>query len=94
MYIGISYFSTMMIACVLSYIITIYPLYYTFKEANLKNRWMAFIPILGSLKMFNLANIKNMANSNIIHIFIHSIYKHNHLYHIYNFMFYNELEGF
>ena len=44
------------IVLALSYLISIYPLYTMYKRANLKNPWVAFIPIFGGIKSFNLAN--------------------------------------
>lgn len=43
------------IAFAVSYLITIYPKYYMFKEAGLSDPWLAFIPIVSDIKFFNLA---------------------------------------
>lgn len=42
---------------IVSYLISVYPMYVMYKRANLKNPWFAFIPGIGGLKMFNLANL-------------------------------------
>lgn len=46
-----------LIAFIITILITGYPLYNMAKMANLKNPWMAFVPILQSIILFNLANV-------------------------------------
>lgn len=44
------------IAFIVNYILTAYPLYKMFQKAGLKNPKYAFIPIVNSIKFLNLAN--------------------------------------
>ena len=54
----ISGFVTILLAIIIiSYLISVYPMYIMYKRANLKNPWFAFIPGIGGFKMFNLANL-------------------------------------
>ena len=39
-----------------SYLLTVYPIYKMYTLANLKNPWFAFIPFIGQMKMYNLAD--------------------------------------
>lgn len=41
----------------ISYVISSYIFYNMYKQANLKNPWVAFIPVFGQIKVFNLANL-------------------------------------
>ena len=45
------------IVMALTYIINVYPLYVMTKKANLKNNWIAWIPVLNVIKLFNLAGM-------------------------------------
>lgn len=45
----------LLISCI-SYFLTAYPLYRMYKLANLKNPWMAFVPVIGTFKLYNLGN--------------------------------------
>lgn len=42
---------------VISYVLIAYPLYKMYKSAGLKNPKFALIPIIGGLKIYNLANL-------------------------------------
>lgn len=42
---------------ILAYLLGAYPLYKMYKLADLKNPWMAFIPLIGACKLYNLANV-------------------------------------
>ena len=48
-----------LIASLIAYLLTAYPLYKMYKLAGLKNPGVAFIPIIGSLKAYNLANLSS-----------------------------------
>lgn len=41
---------------VIYYALVAFPYYKMYQRANLKNPWIAFVPIIGSFKIFNLAN--------------------------------------
>lgn len=41
----------------ISYVISSCIFYNMYKQANLKNPWVAFIPVFGQIKVFNLANL-------------------------------------
>lgn len=47
----------LVIAFIVNYLISVYPMYVMYKRANLKNPWVAFIPVIGGLKILNLANL-------------------------------------
>lgn len=40
----------------ISYLLSVYPVYKMYTLANLKNPWIAFIPGIGQIKMYNLAD--------------------------------------
>lgn len=48
---------TYLIVGFIAYLITACLLYNVFKQANLKNPWVAFIPGFGTIKTLNLANL-------------------------------------
>lgn len=52
-----SFFTFFWIVLILSYLISVYPMYVMYKRANLKNPWFAFIPVIGGLKMLSLVII-------------------------------------
>lgn len=41
---------------VIYYLFVAFPYYKMYQRANLKNPWIAFIPLIGQFKIFNLAN--------------------------------------
>lgn len=43
------------------YVLTVYPMFKMYKLAGLKNPNFAFIPVVGGLKMYNLANLSSWA---------------------------------
>lgn len=56
MFFLLTYISFIFIFAIVYYLLSVYPIYKMYKQANLKNPWIAFIPGIGSLKLFNLAN--------------------------------------
>lgn len=42
---------------VVMYVISVYPLYIMAKKANLKNKWLMWIPIINTFKLYNIAGI-------------------------------------
>lgn len=50
-------FGTLFIIFLAIYLLSVYPAYKMYQLANLKNPWVAFIPVVGQIKMFNLANL-------------------------------------
>lgn len=52
------------------YLLTAYPLYKMYKMAGLKNPKFAFIPIVGGLKIYNLANLSSWCSLVSLLVFI------------------------
>lgn len=46
-----------LIAGIIIYLVTVYPLYKMYKNAGLKSPKFAFIPFINGLKLYNLANL-------------------------------------
>lgn len=47
---------TLITYLVIYYLFVAFPYYKMYQRANLKNPWIAFIPLIGQFKVFNLAN--------------------------------------
>lgn len=57
MFFGVGFLTIFLVIAILSYLFTVYPLYKMYQRAGLKNPKFAFIPIINTLKLYNLANI-------------------------------------
>ncbi len=42
---------------VIMYVISVYPLYIMAKKADLKNKWLMWIPIVNTFKLYNIAGM-------------------------------------